>query len=216
MMQRTVEDRLREEYFRLSPEIKRVLHQLQTEVAHLLLPLTLDLKHHERINIEARAKDCDSAIDALRRREEERQFDEDAWAGYTLTKLPDLAALRVLVFPKSLLGDVHTVVRDKYADWTSDPVKTGRPPTFRAWKYHGLCSTSSQVQAELQIVSMLTGLFWHVEHDALYKPRHPVLRGAASKPVIRERTERVYDAFGELESVLERELRKDVERDTAK
>ncbi len=51
MAHRTVEDRLREEYFKLSPEIKRVLHQLQTEVAHLLLPFTLDLKHHERIHI---------------------------------------------------------------------------------------------------------------------------------------------------------------------
>jgi hypothetical protein len=57
MNQRTIEDRLREEYFLLSPDIKRVLLQLQTEVAHLLLNLTLDLKHHERIqNKEPRAK----------------------------------------------------------------------------------------------------------------------------------------------------------------
>jgi hypothetical protein len=77
MTQRTVEDRLREEYFLLSPQIKRVLHQLQTDVAYLLLPMTLHLKHHERIHVEARAKDCDSAINALRRREEARQFDED-------------------------------------------------------------------------------------------------------------------------------------------
>jgi hypothetical protein len=35
---RTVEDRLREEYFLLSPEIRRVLHQLQTDIAYLLLP----------------------------------------------------------------------------------------------------------------------------------------------------------------------------------
>jgi hypothetical protein len=66
---RTVEDRLREEYFLLSPEIRRVLHQLQTDVAYLLLPVTLGLKHHERIHVEARVKECDSAISALRRRE---------------------------------------------------------------------------------------------------------------------------------------------------
>jgi hypothetical protein len=72
MTQRTVEDRLREEYFVLAPEIKRVLHQLRTDVAYLLLPVTLNLKHHERIHVEARAKDCDSAINALRRREEAR------------------------------------------------------------------------------------------------------------------------------------------------
>jgi ppGpp synthetase/RelA/SpoT-type nucleotidyltranferase len=214
MTQRTVEDRLREEYFLLAPEIKRVLHQLQTDVAYLLLPVTLHLKHHERIHVEARAKDCDSAINALRRREEARQFDEDAPTRYTLTSLPDLAGLRVLVFPKSRLDDVHTIVRARYAEWSSDPVKTGTPPRFRAWKYHGFRSTSSHVRAELQIVPMLTGLFWQIEHDAFYKPRDPVLVGAAKKPVIRERTERVYDAFDELEDVLERELQRNVERET--
>jgi len=214
MTQRTVEDRLREEYFLLAPEIKRVLHQLQTDVAYLLLPVTLDLKHHERIHVEARAKDCDSAINALRRREEARQFDEDAPARYTLTSLPDLVGLRVLVFPKSRLEGVHAMVRAKYAEWSSDPVKTGIPPRFRAWKYHGFCSASSRVRAELQIVSMLTGLFWQIEHDAFYKPRDPVLAGAAKKPVIREQTDRVYDAFDGLEDVLERELQRNTEQET--
>ena len=62
---------------------------------------------------------------------------------------------------------------------------------------------------------MLTGLFWQIEHDAFYKPRDPVLRSAASKPVIRERTERVYDAFDELEDVLEGELQRNAERDAS-
>jgi ppGpp synthetase/RelA/SpoT-type nucleotidyltranferase len=214
MTQRTVEDRLREEYFLLAPEIKRVLHQLQTDVTYLLLPVTLELKHHERIHVEARSKDCDSAINALRRREEARQFDEDVPTRYTLTSLPDLAGVRVMAFPKARLEDVHTIVRTKYTEWSSDPVKTGTPPRFRAWKYHGFCSTSSRVRAELQIVPMLTGLFWQVEHDAFYKPRDPVLAGAANKPVIRERTERVYDAFDALEGVLERELQRNVERES--
>jgi len=206
-----VEDRLREEYFLLAPEIKRVLHQLQTDVAYLLLPVTLDLKHHERIHVEARAKDCDSAINALRRREEARQFDEDAPSRYTLTSLPDLVGLRVMVFPKSRFDDVHTRLRARYAEWSSDPVKIGTPPKFRAWKYHGFCSTSALVRAELQIVPMLTGLFWQIEHDAFYKPRDPVLAGAARKPVVRDRWERVYDVFDELEDVLERELQKNTE-----
>ena len=60
---------------------------------------------------------------------------------------------------------------------------------------------------------MLTGLFWQVEHDAFYKPRDALLRGAANKPVIRDRTERVYDAFDELEDVLERELQRNAERE---
>jgi hypothetical protein len=129
-----------------------------------------------------------------------------------LTHLPDLAAVRVLVFPKSRLDDVHATVRTRYADWISDPVKTGTTSTVRAWKYHGFCSTSSRVRAELQVVPMLTGLFWQIEHDAFYKPRDPLLRGALNKPIIRERTERVYEAFEALEDVLERELQRNAER----
>jgi len=55
---------------------------------------------------------------------------------------------------------------------------------------------------------MLTGLFWHIEHDAFYKPLDPILRGAVKKPTVREQTERVYDAFEALEEILERELQK--------
>ena len=69
-------------------------------------------------------------------------------------------------------------------------------------------------RAELQVVSMLTGLFWQVEHGAFYKPRNPVLMGAARKVALREQTERVYDAFDELENTLERELQKDAELTT--
>lgn len=212
MTQRTVADRLREEYSLLSPDIKRVLHQLRTDVAHLLLELTLALKHHERVHIEARAKECESAIDALRRREEARQFDEDTPEKYTLTRLPDLAALRVLVFPKPRLAEVHAIVRSKYADWTPDPVETGTPPKWRAWKYYGYCSASPRVHVEIQVVPMLTGLFWQVEHDAFYKPRDPVLRGAANRPIVREHTEAVYDAFEALEAILEQELERNAEQ----
>jgi hypothetical protein len=211
MSERTVEDRLREEYFLLAPDIQRVLYQVQTDVSYTLLPMTLALKHHERIQIEARAKACDSAIDALRRREEARQFDEDAPTRYSLSRLPDLAALRVSVFPRSQLEIVHSVIRLRYAQWTSDPVSTGTPPKFRARKYHGFCSASSRVRAELQVLPMLTGLFWQIEHDAFYKPRDPLLKGAAGKPSVRDRTERVYDAFDELKEVLERELQREAE-----
>ena len=213
MTQRKVEDFLREQYSELSPEIKKVLFQLQTDVAHLLLNVTLDLKHHERIQIEARAKECDSAIGALRRRIEGRQFDEDTPGEYQLTTLPDLAALRVLVFPRSRLDEVHALVRSKYGDWTSDPVETGEPKRWRAWKYYGKCSASPWIQAEIQVVPMLTGLFWQIEHDAFYKPRDRILRGAADKPTVRERREGVYEAFEKLEQTLQEELEKNAAQD---
>jgi hypothetical protein len=147
-------------------------------------------------------------VNALRRREEARQFDETAPDKYTLTRLPDLAAIRILVFPKTQLEQVHTTVRAKYSDWKDDPVVTGQLKKRRAWKYYGYCSASAVIQAELQVVPMLTGLFWHVEHDTFYKPLDPTLRGAANKPSIREHMELVYDAFEALEETLERELAK--------
>jgi ribosome-associated translation inhibitor RaiA len=44
----------------------------------------------------------------------------------------------------------------------------------------------------------------------------PILAGAANKPVVRERTERVYDAFDQLEDVLERELQRNAERESGR
>jgi ppGpp synthetase/RelA/SpoT-type nucleotidyltranferase len=207
MTPRTVEDRLREEYFLLSSEIGRVLHQLRTDVAYLLLPATLELRHHERIEIEARAKECDSAIDSLRRREETRRFDDTDPTRYSLTRLPDLAGVRVLAFPRSLLERVHTTLQRRFDDWTPDPVKLGTENKPLAWKYHGHCSTSQKIRAEIQVMSMLNGLFWHVEHDAFYKPRDPGLRGADRNAVIRGYINDVYNAFDELESALEQRLR---------
>ncbi len=40
MAERTVEDRLREEYFLLLPDVARILEELKTEVRHCLLPLS--------------------------------------------------------------------------------------------------------------------------------------------------------------------------------
>jgi hypothetical protein len=214
MAQRTVEDRLREEYFLLSPEIKRVVHQLQTHIGCLLLPVTLELKHHERVHIEGRAKECESAIGALRRRTEGKVFLKETPARYTLTDLPDLAGVRVSAFPRSRLEEVLRIVRDEYGEWTPDPVTTGAPPRVLAWKYHGYIRASPCVRAELQVVSMLTGLFWQVEHGALYKPRDPALMGAVRRDRVQRPVERVYDAFDEIEDVIERELQKDREPTT--
>lgn len=54
MTPRKVEDFLRAKYSELSPEIKKVLFQLQTDVAHLLLDVTLGLEHHERVPLPRR------------------------------------------------------------------------------------------------------------------------------------------------------------------
>jgi len=84
MAGRTVEDRLREEYFDLLPDARRVLEELETEVRHVLLPISSRLDRYERLVVTSRIKDCESALEALRRRQEGATFDPDRVQSYTL------------------------------------------------------------------------------------------------------------------------------------
>src|SRR5438046_10540963 len=90
MAERTVEDRLREEYFAVLPDARRVLEELETEVRHCLLPLSSRLDRYERFVVTSRIKDCESALDSLRRRQEGATFDADRAESYTLTTLNDI------------------------------------------------------------------------------------------------------------------------------
>ena len=84
MAGRTVEDRLREEYFGLLPDARRVLEELEAEVRHALLPISSRLDRYERLVVTSRIKDCESALEALRRRQEGATFDPDRVQSYTL------------------------------------------------------------------------------------------------------------------------------------
>ena len=82
---RTVQDWLREEYFLLLAHARQDLEEIETEVRHCLLPLARDLHAHERLIVTSRIKDCESALAALRRRQEGATFDSDFADAYTLT-----------------------------------------------------------------------------------------------------------------------------------
>jgi hypothetical protein len=69
------EDRLREEYFDLLPDIRRVVDELEAEVKHCLVPISLRLDKYERLVVTSRVKECESALDSLRRRQEGATFD---------------------------------------------------------------------------------------------------------------------------------------------
>jgi hypothetical protein len=62
---RTVEDRLRAEYFQLIPDMQRTLVALEADVRHHLLPVMIALNRYEQVRIGARLKECESAIDSL-------------------------------------------------------------------------------------------------------------------------------------------------------
>jgi ppGpp synthetase/RelA/SpoT-type nucleotidyltranferase len=179
MAERTVEDRLRHEYFELLPDIRRVLDELEAEVRHCLLPVFRTLEKYDRLVIKSRIKECESAIDALRRHtrtgrrkkagQEGRIFDESSPALYTLKELKDLAGVRISVFPGRLIGKVKKQVMKRFR-WKPDPVRGGDRTRLLAHKYFGYCSASNIVRGEVQIVPMLTAIFWEVEHTAFYKP----------------------------------------------
>jgi hypothetical protein len=209
MPERTVEDLLREEYFILLPDARRVVEELEAEVRHCLLPISLKLERHERVGVTSRIKDCESALDALRRRQEGATFDSERVESYTLTALNDLAGVRVLAFPRSRLMEVNLELRKSFPSWLSDPVpgddESNNPLAF---KYYGYCSASARLRGELQIVPMLIGLFWEVEHSAIYKPS-PHLKGVVQSLGMQQRTREVHQALKAFEDEFERLVRRD-------
>jgi hypothetical protein len=64
MIDRTIEDRLREEYFDLLPDTRRVAEQLEAQIKYHTLPILRSLKRPERLDVRSRIKECDSALDA--------------------------------------------------------------------------------------------------------------------------------------------------------
>lgn len=209
MTERTVEDRLREEYFVLQPEVRRVLEELEAEVRFYLLPLSAKLNKYERLEVTSRIKDCESALGALRRRQEGATFDPDRADSYSLTALNDLAGVRVLAFPLRRWIEADEYLRQRFSSWISDPIPAvGESHDPIAFKYHGYCSRSAKVRAELQIVPMLIGLFWEVEHAAIYKPS-PELKGIVKSLGMQQRKSDVLRALKAFEDEFERLVRQD-------
>jgi ppGpp synthetase/RelA/SpoT-type nucleotidyltranferase len=171
MTPRTPEDYLREEYFSLLPQLRLVAEELESEVRHLLIPLMTTWERHERLLIKSRVKECESAIASLRRRQELWALADEQAPSWSLRALNDLVGVRVLAFPKARVLDIDEALRDCLWDWRADPVPPA-PGTANslALKYHGYCKTHSQVRAEIQLMSMLVGMYWEVEHGTLYKP----------------------------------------------
>ena len=168
MQARTIEDRLREEYFSLLPDIRHIVLQLEAQIRYYTLPILRSLRSHEQLIVKSRIKDCESAIITLRRKSDGGVFDPSREDHYSLSALSDLAGVRVLAFPAYRVAEADRILRPYFELWESDPVldDAGRP---LAVKYRGLLDGSPRIKAEYQIVPMLLGLFWEVEHSAMYK-----------------------------------------------
>jgi hypothetical protein len=207
MSEHHIKNQLRDEYFCLLPHIRRVKDQLEAEVRYALIPILNNLETHERLQVFSRIKECESAVDSLRRRQEGATFDKLIPDKYSLNQLKDLAGVRILVFPrKRLMEEVDKTLRKDFSSWGEDHV-----PGYRdddkplALKYYGHCQGNDKVYGEIQIVPMLTGLFWQVEHFAIYKPM-PEFKGATKSLEMRQKTQEVLNSLESFEQTFENTL----------
>lgn len=201
MPERTPEDLLREQYFDLLPEIRNVTENLEAEVRYYVRRNFRDLHPGEQIVVRSRIKECESAVDSLRRRQKEALAFDPA-EKYTLLELKDLAGVRVLAFPRARRTELNEKLREVFPAWDRDPFQIDPEETF-GYKYSGFHEVSNRVRGEYQIVSMLVGLFWEVEHSAVYKWT-PKLRGATRSSPMRERNQEVLLSFAAFEEEFER------------
>src|ERR1044071_1356606 len=148
---RTVEDRLREEYFDLLPEIRRTVIETETRVRRELLESTLALQRYERLLVTSRTKECESAVDALRRRQTLGFFDPERADTYSLTSLPDLAAGRVMAFPQQRFDDARIALSVMLTSWTADPVPgISEAAEPLALKYFGKWNVGARANTEIK------------------------------------------------------------------
>jgi hypothetical protein len=168
---RKLEDVLREEYFALLPHMRQTADSLEAEVRYLLIPFMRQLERHERIVVRARVKECESAIAALKRRNEFWRIAAAKAPMHSLMRLRDLVGVRVLAFPKRRIPEIDETLRARFANWTADPVPAAQGgSSSQALKYYGHRCAEDEICAEIQLMPLLIGLFWEVEHAALYKP----------------------------------------------
>jgi hypothetical protein len=162
--------------------------------------------------VKARVKACDSAINKLReqtnpsdpskKRNPGGVFDRDRPESYNLLSLRDLVGVRVLAFPSGIANEVDKLLRPGFKDWEFEPIEDGG--VRLGSKYNGHYAESMEgLACEYQIVSTLIGLFWDIEHAAIYK-QAPNLKGLG--PVMRDQTSAVYLALKAFEDEFERQI----------
>ncbi len=75
-----------------------------------------------------------------------------------------------------------------------------------AEKYYGYCGASGVVYGEVQVVPMLTALFWEVEHAAFYKPS-PQLLDLLDTETMKQQVDEVLKALDGFEQAFEKQIR---------
>jgi hypothetical protein len=118
-----------------------------------------------------------------------------------------------MAFPERRVADAHNALRGTLSNWKADPVPSvDGSSTPLALKYFGKWSPDAHITAEVQIVGLLIGLFWEVEHSAIYKP-NPNLHGAVRSNVIQRRDD-VLSALQAFEGAFDEAIQGDAPRES--
>jgi hypothetical protein len=112
------------------------------------------------------------------------------------------------LFPRNHVAQANEELRERFPSWTPDPVRGYDEGPPLAETYYGYCDASEIIRGEIQIVPMLTGLFWEVEHAAIYKPS-PRLVDLVRRPVMQERVNDVLKSLEAFEEEFEKLIRLD-------
>ena len=152
-----IEKWIQEEYKNLRPALNKLRKKVKKEIRTCLSDFTQSLEPWQRIEIRSRIKECNSAIDSLRK----RNF-------HTLNDLVDLVGIRIVVFPASLAEKVEGVLIDYFKTLVPDHYFYAKNEiAFR--KYNGLTDDTTKIKCEIQIMPEILYSLVEVEHDFFYK-----------------------------------------------
>ncbi len=200
-MTRLVEDYLREEYILLSPVLRKIRKNLETEIKKQILPIINRLQPYERVSVVSRIKDMESAIEKLQSKQEGKTFQQNAPEKYSLKQLKDLVGLRVLYFPATLKQQILDIIFNNYKSWKDDHVvdfETGKDIIIH--KFHGSIRIAKDIVAEIQIMPVLYSGFLNLEHDIIYKP-HQEYKGISRSLKVKKEKNKLMVQFQQFENV---------------
>ena len=148
------------EYSNKIEKFKKIEEKLYFEVCHFLSDDKYNLNEFQHIEITSRIKSYSSAEKKLRNQLELTAHDKSS-----IFDLDDIIGIRISVFPLTLLRNIEKKLDEKFKSWKKEKSCHGR---YSVYKHR---SNYEKANCEIQLVPMLVGKFWDVEHSVIYKSK---------------------------------------------
>lgn len=173
--QDNIELRLAREYHSNLATYKKIISITKPLIECKLLEVRHSLDSWERIDVVARVKSFDSALNKLKKREGKYLLPTDSFHN-----LHDMAALKIRIFPNDHFKKVKRLVKCLFPKAIPDH----KPPQKQAesdeeyynrivhLKYITALDPKYKIKTkfEIQIVPFILDAFMNIEHDVIYKP----------------------------------------------